>query len=159
MFEKNKTYVAVTATIINEGKDSTSNDEPVYYPEVEYTVNGTRYRSKAKTGSSTRKSKNTKIKIKYNPDNPEEIIMVNDLSNFVLLILGPMFTVGGIFIAIKAGKNKNNSETISDPNVNSNVLNETVQQNGLYTNPEIVNEVDTNVSQNTNNNNQNNINM
>lgn len=80
----------------------------------------------------------------------------------VLFIVGGVLIVIGGCVAISAalhGKKKQNDNEQPTSTLNNTSTNElTQQENGLYNNPNIINELDTNVSQNTNNN-QNNINM
>lgn len=101
------------------------------------------------------------MRLGYNPNNPSEVIWVDDYSNLVLFIIGPIFIVIGLVISIGGlfKKNKNRDGVISD-NQNNMINSELQQQNGLYNNPNIVNETGANVPlQNTNNNNQNNGNI
>ncbi len=160
--DKSKTYVEVVASVVDYESRYNSDNERLYASIVEYTVNGKKYESTSSTSSSVKEPLGTKIRLKYNPNNPSEVIWVDDHGNFVLFIVGGVFIVTGVFVAISAAlhgkkKQKDNEQQINTfDNTCTNEL--TQQENGLYNNPDIINEIDTNVSQNTNNN-QNNINM
>lgn len=78
----------------------------------------------------------------------------------VLFIVGGVLIVIGVGVAISAAlhgkKNQNDNEQPTSTLNNTSTNELTQQENGLYNNPNVINELDTNVSQNTNNN-QNNI--
>lgn len=76
-----KTQTAqTTATVVRVDSemetDSDGYDTRMYYPVVEYTVNGQRYEERipdSGTSNSTTYKEGQTVEIKYNPDKPEEL--------------------------------------------------------------------------------------
>lgn len=155
--EKAKNYIDIEASVIDHDSQHDSEGSVTYAPIVEYTVDGKKYKAKSTTYSSSVKPIGSKIYLKYNPTNPNEVIFVGDFGVIIFIIVGGVFIVVGIVIAILALKSMRNS---NQTNINTKEESAMLQPNGLYNNPEIINKIDTtNVSQNTNNNNQNDINL
>lgn len=98
--EKNKTYVETNSVVI----DYARNDEGLVAIIVEYTVDDETYTKQSNAYSNTPKSIGTKVKIKYNPNNPSEAIWVNDSTNIILPLMGGIFTLVGIIVAVSGAK-------------------------------------------------------
>ena len=113
---KNKKYVEVKATIIEYDMGNSSidmyvstlfNDKIVF----SYDVNGIEYKTKYEliyNKYSARKGKTTKIK--YNPEDPNEIIWASDHSYIFLLILGLAFTLTALIRIISDIKERKTSK-------------------------------------------------
>ncbi len=99
-----------TATVVSmrEEFDTSSNTEGmryIYYPIVEYQVNGNSIRKELGSGSNPPAySVNDTVEILYNPNKAEEFIVAGENQNIVWIILtgiGAVFTCVGIFLLFK----------------------------------------------------------
>jgi uncharacterized protein YxeA len=91
--EKNKTYIETEATVIEYAE----RDDDQQAIIVQYEVDGKSYTHTADSSSNHPKSIGSKVKIKYNPENPEQMIWSKDISNILLPAVGLLFTVAGIY--------------------------------------------------------------
>ena len=101
--EKNKIFEETEARVV----DHEHQDEDNYAIVVEYTVDGNTYRKTSSTSTNHPKSIGTIVKIKYNPENPEDMIWSNDSTNIIVPIVGVLFAgigVYGIIYSIKESK-------------------------------------------------------
>ena len=103
--EKTSSYVKTDATVIDFAEVRSLNHDrgysTIYYSEiVEYTVNGQTYTAQNTAASSSPKSNGSKIKIKYNPDNPEECVFVETtvVAPIILFVIGSVFFIVGIVL-------------------------------------------------------------
>ena len=103
--EKTDSYVKTDSTVIDFAEvrvhDTRHGGYSILYSEiVEYTVNGQTYTAQNTAASSSPKSNGSKIKIKYNPDNPEECVFVETTvaSPIILFIIGFGFSIVGIVL-------------------------------------------------------------
>ncbi len=103
---KNKTYTETTA-VITEMIDQSYYDEGTrvaqYDIQVQFTVDGKtvtakldEYRSGFQVGKE--------VKIKYNPDNPTDIVASGSLSSILLLGLGIVAIISGAVAVIRGRK-------------------------------------------------------
>ena len=69
-------------------------EDPSYISIIEYVVNGKKYTIEDTIGTDTKSKKGTKVKIKYNPENPKEAILKKDFGSWIGVILI------GVFISI-----------------------------------------------------------
>lgn len=95
--EKSKTYIETTSEIV----DFEYNSDDTAFPIIEYTVNGKKYRTRINTSSSTQRMFD-KIQIKYNPNQPKDIILVNDAGNYIFFIASGILIIVGIIVIIKS---------------------------------------------------------
>lgn len=101
--EKNDSYIETIADVI----DYNYNDEGLKAIIVQYKVEGNYYQKASNTYSTSAKSIGSQINIKYNPEDPNDVIWSNDSSNFILPIVGAMFLLFGIVSSIVSIKNNN----------------------------------------------------
>ncbi len=114
--QKNETYIETTSKVV----DYAYNDEGLEAIIVEYTVDGQSYRKTSNSYSNMPKSKGSEVMIKYNPDNPSDVIWVKDSANIVLPLLGGLFTLVGIIIfVINVKKVKTQKDTPTAQQSNS----------------------------------------
>lgn len=97
-----------TATVVDMREDFDTTGQEVrymYYPIVEYEVNGQKITKELSSGENTPAYRiNEKIDILYNPNNTEEFIVAGENQNITWIILGGigvLFLVIGVFLAIK----------------------------------------------------------
>ena len=122
--EKNKTYKEITSVVV----DHVQNDEGLEAIIVEYTVDGRAYRKQSNSYSNMPKSTGTKVQIKYNPNNPNDVIWLNSSTNIVLPLVGGLFALVGIIVVISNAKKMKSKKEVP-----------TVQQaNGLYNSADVI---------------------
>ncbi len=137
--KKNSTYIEANATIVDVLSRNRSDrnadtgmieEYTEYAPVLEYKVNENTYRYNGDY-STTRVVKDQQVKIKYNPKNPNDIIMVNSKNYMILLIIGAVFIIVGLISLVygvtKIYSNKNENPKI-DSN-NSNNIDTNMQEN------------------------------
>ncbi|MBR4576979.1 MAG: DUF3592 domain-containing protein [Clostridia bacterium] len=97
-FFQSRGFVKTTAVITDVRMDSTG-ESTVYYPTVEYTVNGKTYTAELDTASSSYRSGQA-ISVLYDPGNPS---VVHDGSGFglYLMIAGAVILAVVVFSAIR----------------------------------------------------------
>ena len=97
-FFQSRGFVKATAVITDVRMDSTG-ESTVYYPTVEYTVNGKTYTAELDTASSSYRSGQA-ISVLYDPGNPS---VVHDGSGFglYLMIAGAVILAVVVFSAIR----------------------------------------------------------
>ena len=98
--EKSKTYIETTGTVVDY-KYSTSDDgNRLAYIIVEYKVERNSYRLTSISATNHPKRIGTKVKVKYNQDNPSDAIFSNDKTYIILLATGLLFAGFGIYALI-----------------------------------------------------------
>ena len=97
-FFQSRGFVKTTAVITDVRMDSTG-ESTVYYPTVEYTVNGKTYTAELDTASSSYRIRQV-ISVLYDPGNPS---VVHDGSGFglYLMIAGAVILAVVVFSAIR----------------------------------------------------------
>ena len=97
-FFQSRGFVKATAVITDVRMDSTG-ESTVYYPTVEYTVNGKTYTAELDTASSSYRIGQA-ISVLYDPGNPS---VVHDGSGFglYLMIAGAVILAVVVFSAIR----------------------------------------------------------
>lgn len=83
-FFRSRGFVKTTGTIISLREDS-SEDSPVYFPTVEYSVEGTTYTGELDTGSGSYKLGKT-IPILYDPNDPEVVHDGGGLGIYIMVV-------------------------------------------------------------------------
>lgn len=135
--QKNEYYIETTAIVVDYdyGDDFNNNlgynEDDIVAIIVEYTVDGKVYRQTSDIRSNIVESIGTEVLIKYNPNNPKDIIWVNDESSIILPIGGGIFAIVGLFIVIRSIKKKsagNNTSLVQ-------------QSNGFYNNGDDFNQL------------------
>ena len=94
--EKNATFTETTSKVVDYKYD----DDGLQAIIVEYVVNGRTYQKVSNSYSNMPKSIGTEVSIKYNPNDPQDIIWTSDSTNIILPIVGITFTLIGIAILI-----------------------------------------------------------
>lgn len=102
--EKNKTYIETIAKVVDYKDDFDSDGDRMQAEIVEYTVNGETYRATSPDSSTDPDALGSEVKIKYNPNNPEEVIWVGDNTHIILFIVGGVFALVGLFILVSHRK-------------------------------------------------------
>lgn len=101
---KDTDYIRIKATVVDivevrttSSMDSSSGGgERTLYSEIaEYTVNGVKYRAQNNSASTAPKKIGSKIRVAYNPENPEDCFFPT--SNYPACVV--MFVLGGGFLA------------------------------------------------------------
>lgn len=119
--EKNSSYVETTSRVVDYRED----DNGLKAIVVEYVVDGVSYYKDSDGYSNKPKKIGTIVKVKYNPDNPQDSIWSFDIVNillplatFAVLAFGSGFGFSGIKKLYNTRKIKENYKR---------------QENGLYT--------------------------
>lgn len=126
--EKDKIYTETDSVVVDYDYNAEGSKAII----VEYTVDGQSYRQQSYSYSSSPAPQGSRVKIKYNPNNPEDIIWASDSKTIMFPIVGAAFTVVGIVIiisGIRSGKNGEGGQNQGMPQTkivysNSNVTNE-----------------------------------
>jgi len=112
--EKSQTFVEIISEVINY--DYESNDTKAII--VEYTVKGKTYQNKSTTYTNIPPNIGTKMSIKYNPKNPQDIIWKLDTTNIIEPIIGILFTITGIIgLTNKIKKRKKTKQVINSQEI------------------------------------------
>ena len=103
-FFRSQGFVKTTGTIVALREDSTD-DSTVYFPTVEYTVDGKTYTGELDTGSGSYKVGKT-ITVLYDPNDPS---VVHDGSGvgIYLLVVSTVMLLIIIFLTVKQKKSVN----------------------------------------------------
>ena len=108
-FFQGKNYVKATAVItsVAEEDDLTSDDANAkkYIPTVKYTADGKSYETELGAWTDGWKV-GTQVKIKYNPNDPTDVISDSPGFGLYLLIIGAVIAVVALFMLIKNAKAK-----------------------------------------------------
>ena len=97
-FSQSRGFVKTTASITDVRMDSTG-ESTIYYPTVEYTVDGKTYTSELDTGSGSYRIGQT-LSVLYNPDNPTVAHDGGSIGVY-LMIAGTVILAVIAFCAIK----------------------------------------------------------
>ena len=97
-FFQSRGFVKTTASITDVRMDSTG-ESTIYYPTVEYTVDGKTYTSELNTGSGSYRIGQT-LSVLYNPDNPTVAHDGGSIGVY-LMIAGTVILAVIAFCAIK----------------------------------------------------------
>ena len=97
-FFQSRGFVKTTASITDVRMDSTG-ESMIYYPTVEYTVDGKTYTSELDTGSGSYRIGQT-LSVLYNPDNPTVAHDGGSIGVY-LMIAGTVILAVIAFCAIK----------------------------------------------------------
>ena len=97
-FFQSRGFVKTTASITDVRMDSTG-ESTIYYPTVEYTVDGKTYTSELDTGSGSYRIGQT-LSVLYNPDNPTVAHDGGSIGVY-LMIAGTVILAVIAFCAIK----------------------------------------------------------
>lgn len=108
-YGKSRNYIAADSKVIDYDYNYTDNGEQLGTSVITYTVDGKTYKKKSEHYSSTPDPIGTLVKIKYNPDDPSDIIWLNDKNNFILPIIGILAVIGGV-LTIKDMPESNESQ-------------------------------------------------
>lgn len=94
--DKSKTYIETVSKVVDYKYSGDQERTPI----VEYEVNGIRYEKTHNTTSTNPLPLGTHVRLKYNPNDPTDVIWVNDASNIFLPIAGSVFTLIGLVVTI-----------------------------------------------------------
>ena len=99
--KKQKTYIETVATIVGyEDCELDDGDTGSRYI-AEYRIDRNIYKIKANSCTNMPKAIGKKVNVKYNPQDPSEAIFANDISRYILPIVGIIFMISGIIIIKK----------------------------------------------------------
>lgn len=95
---KHDTYIETTATVVGyEDCELDEGDIGNRYI-AEYKIDRDTYQIKSNTCSNVTKGINSKVKIKYNPNNPSDAVFANDISRYILVPIGLVFIVCAVIV-------------------------------------------------------------
>ena len=94
--DKSKTFIETVSKVVDYKYSGDQERTPI----VEYEVNGIRYEKEHNTTSTNPLPLGTRVRLKYNPNDPTDVIWVNDASNIFLPIAGGVFTLIGLVVTI-----------------------------------------------------------
>ncbi len=118
---KSQTYVSTTAYVVDYQENSSDDLVAII---VEYVVDGQTYRKTSNVYSNTPRSIGTHLSIKYDPNNPKNMIWGTDSTNIILPAVGVMFILGGIIIIVSGVKGiSRESNTEYDYNTSPTISN------------------------------------
>lgn len=100
--EKSRNYVETDAEVIGYH----NNSEGLQAIVVEYVVDGKQYEKISNSYVDNPLLVGTTVRIKYNKDDPSDMIFVNDSSTIVFPIVGGIFTVIGLIFFISSAKKR-----------------------------------------------------
>lgn len=103
---KRKVYVETTAIVVDYDERFDSEGFYLYAPIYEYLVDGITYTKKDSTYSSNPPAINSEVKIRYNKDDPGDIILEKDNGLIVVGICAFGFVVAGIVFTISGKREK-----------------------------------------------------
>lgn len=95
--EKDETFVAYEAVVVDYDYDESDGLAAII---VEYEVDGVIYQKTGNSYSSMPKDLGTRVGIKYDPKNPDDIIWEKDGTNILLPIISFAFFVSGVYTVI-----------------------------------------------------------
>lgn len=99
--EKEKTYVETTAVVVDYEMctfdDGTTGNSYI----AEYQVDRDKYRIKSSSCATINKSIGSEVKVKYNPKDPSIAVFTNDISNYIIPLIGVIFVICGVVIKRK----------------------------------------------------------
>ena len=98
--EKSKKYIQIDAYVVDYAYSESDEGNTTKAIIVEYEVDGKTYRKQSSVYTSNPKSIESVEKIKYNPENPEDIIFEKNETSFVLYLVGAVFTFVGLLLTI-----------------------------------------------------------
>ena len=98
---KKKNYVETTAYVVDFEQCELDDNEYGTRYIAEYVVGNKKYRISENGCSSVSVKINSDVKVKYNPDNPNEAIFANDISHYIIPAVGIVFAICGIILIVK----------------------------------------------------------
>lgn len=112
--EKSQAFVETISEVVNYDYESDDTKAII----VEYMVKGKTYQNKSTTYTNVPPMIGTKIPIKYNPKNPQDIIWKLDTTNIITPIIGILFTITGIIgLTNKSKKKKKTKQIINNQGI------------------------------------------
>ena len=102
--------VEADAIVVDMKEEMTTDDNEgtryMYYPIIEFDVNGNKVKATMQNGSNTPPySINTKLTILYNPSNTDEFLVKGETNpqifSIVFMALGCIITICGIFMVLR----------------------------------------------------------
>lgn len=94
---KQSTYTPVTGKVVGYAPQTDSDGEVTNYLVASYQVDGQTYTKTSNVYSSDQPRLGEDIELKYNPNDPTDIIWADFSIALILYIIGGIFTVIGIF--------------------------------------------------------------
>ena len=93
LLEKHPKFYEIAMNFVNKYNLNDSkmknnkNEDPSYFALIEYEVDGKKYHIYNSVGTDYKGEVGIKKKIKYNPNNPEEAMLVKDWSHILLIFV------------------------------------------------------------------------
>ena len=99
---KTDTFVEINSKVVGHTKNNDGKEAVI----VEYTVDGVRYKEQSNKYSNDYVEIGTEVKIKYNPNNPQEVIWGNEKSdNMIFTIASGILVVFGGYLILNGFAN------------------------------------------------------
>lgn len=120
--KKSATYKDIVGTVVDmhteqedEYNDTLDRYETktMYTPIYEYQINEVKYRYESNMSSSIKPTIGSTVTIKYNPNNPNDAYIEGE-GDWLFLLVGGIFIVAGIFIAVTGFNQMNKQGNISE---------------------------------------------
>ena len=92
--EKTKNYLTTTGYLKDSISDTNAKNEVTYQLIYQYEVNGKFYDIKTDYSTNYISTQNSMREVKFNPNNPEEAILVGTNSSTFLIFIGAFFLLG-----------------------------------------------------------------
>ena len=92
---KQNTYTETTAYIVDYEGCELENGSGIRYI-AEYEVDKRKYRVAENGCSNIPKNNKKEVKVKYNPENPEDAVFSGDISHYLIPAISIVFIIGGI---------------------------------------------------------------
>jgi len=99
--EQTENYIEVTGNYIDKTVYSSDSDGTTYSLIYSYTVDGRKYTVSTNYGTNVIPKIGSEKKIKYNPSNPNQAVILGFDGNYLILICGIAFVIVPIIILIK----------------------------------------------------------
>ena len=100
----NKNFIEIEGKLtksISEYDAMTEHGYMSYTPVIEYYIDGKKFVAKTKFSYAFKHKEGNKIRLKYNPEKPDEIVLKKDNVAVLSIILGIIFVILGVFHIIK----------------------------------------------------------
>lgn len=96
--KKQKTYIETTATVVGYEECELDEGDTGSRYIAEYKIDRDTYQIKANSCTNMPKGIGKEVKIKYNPNNPSDAVFTNDITRYLLPVIGVIFVIAGIIV-------------------------------------------------------------
>ena len=113
--KKKQTYIQTVGVVVEYDRKLENGDNGNYYyiyaPIIEFKVDGKEYQEKYNVYSMHPPKKGSKISLRYNKENPEDVVFDKDKTRVVVPICAGVFLIFGV-VLIVVGKKRLKAENI-----------------------------------------------